>query len=147
MDPNDSHLFEIEPKIKWQRLLGNYYSSQNFQGESEPNGVVINYYLKNDINEPVNIKIYKGAFLINEIEAADTAGINQVVWDMNKKKKRTSKELEEIKSRLQGRRELRESDKFEMIPMPPGEYRVVLTVKGQEFSKKALIMPDHWYDK
>ena len=85
--------------------------------------------------------------MINEIEAADTAGINRVVWNMTKKTKRSEKEIEEIKKRLQGRRELRESDKYETTPMPPGEYKVVLVVNGKKYSQKAVIMPDHWYDK
>lgn len=29
----------------------------------------------------------------------------------------------------------------------PGEYTVVLTVNGIRLSNKALIIPDHWYDK
>ena len=91
--------------------------------------------------------ISAGTYLINEIEAADTTGINRVVWNMTKKTKRSEQEIEEIKKRLQGRRELRESDKYETTPMPPGEYKVVLIVNGQKYSRNAIIMPDHWYDK
>ena len=32
-------------------------------------------------------------------------------------------------------------------PVMPGEYTVVLTVNGIRLSNKALIIPDHWYDK
>ncbi len=143
----EAYLFEIEPKIKWHRIMRKNYSSQNFNGESEPNGIKINYYLKKDVKEGVKIQIYRGEFLVTEIDAADSTGLNTTVWNMTQKRQRTEEELEQIKKRLRGRRELRDSDKFEFTPMPPGEYKVVLTVKGREFTRKAVILPDHWYDR
>ena len=141
----DVHLFDIESKIKWKTGISNQTAYNNFQGESEPNGIVSNYYLKNDVKNGVKIKVFKGNLQINELEAADSSGMNQVVWNMTQKRERTEQELEKLKERLNGRRELTDRDKFEMIPMQPGEYRVVLVVNGKEMSKRAVILHDHWF--
>jgi len=53
----DVHLFDIEPKVKWISNKNINYSSSNFRGESEPRGLVINYYLKNPMVQ-INI-IYR----------------------------------------------------------------------------------------
>ena len=32
-------------------------------------------------------------------------------------------------------------------PVPLGEYQIVLKVSDRKFTKNALVLQDHWYDK
>ncbi len=86
------HLFKIEPKIQWIMPSQTTVSAQNFEGENEPNGAMINYYLKNDIASGVNISVYDGPILINEFEGSGDAGINSVMWGMTKRGRKKSAE-------------------------------------------------------
>ena len=42
----DVHLFDIGPKVQWVMTSQKSVSAQNYSGENEPHGAVINYYLK-----------------------------------------------------------------------------------------------------
>ena len=147
----DVHLFEIEPEVKWVNPGNNEYSYQNFEGESEPLAVIINYYLRKNVDGDVKIEIYKGARIINELEAPKKKGINRVEWDMTAKRERTEEELAEFKKRqerMRFRRPLSEEElKYITTPVWEGEYTVTLTVNGKTYKKKAVILKDYWYDK
>ncbi|HUM79986.1 MAG TPA: hypothetical protein PK962_08420, partial [Candidatus Saccharicenans sp.] len=69
----DIHLFEVEPKIKWQGRLNPEYAYNNFEGQSEPLASTIYYYLKNKADKDVKISIYKGNVLVNEIKGTNEA--------------------------------------------------------------------------
>jgi hypothetical protein len=69
-------------------------SAQNFEGENEPHGVMINYSLNKDIVEGVTISVYDGSVLINELRGPGNAGLNSVMWGMTKRdRKRTAEEI------------------------------------------------------
>ena len=53
-------------------------SAQNFEGENQPHGVVVNYYSKGERPDGVSIRIYDGTRLINEIKGSGAAGLNSV---------------------------------------------------------------------
>ncbi len=89
------YLFEIEPKVQWVMPSQKTVSAQNFAGENEPHGVVINYYLKNQVKGGVKIRITKGKTVINEIKGTNIAGLNSVAWGMTKRKKRSKEEIKE----------------------------------------------------
>jgi photosystem II stability/assembly factor-like uncharacterized protein len=146
----DVHLFDIESKVRWINNKFNVSSSSNFDGESEPGGIVINYYLKNKIKNDVKVAVYKGNKLINEIEGAKAKGINKVLWDMTVRRERT----EEEKKRMQRMSRFRRAGSrgrmdinYAYDPAPLGEYKIVLKVGDLEFTKNASILKDHWYDK
>lgn len=156
---SDMHLFQIESKIRWISPPGNASSRQNFRGQSEPNGVVINYFLKNDA-EDVTIRVYQGTRLINEIEADTTAGLNSALWNMQGKRPRTPQEKEAMQRRgsrgggggggggfqMRGQQTRQDPD-FTFVPVQPGTFRVVIDVDGKEMTGSAVILRDHWYDR
>ncbi len=148
---NDIYLFNPESKVRWVNNKMNASSSSNFAGKSEPNGIVIYYYLKNKITEDVKVTIYKGSKVVNEMKGKNKAGINRVLWNMTERRKRTEKEKETIRERMKryasyGYR-MQMDINYAHIPAQFGEYKIVLSADGQEFVKYASILRDHWYDK
>ncbi len=146
----DVHFFNIESKVRWVDADMNASSSANFNGESEPNGIVIYYYLKQKQEEDVTISVYKGNLLINEIKGKKELGINQVVWNMNQRRKRTEEEKKRIQEQMKRFAEMgyrmRIDPNYDFSEASFGEYRIVLSVGGQEFTKYTSILEDHWYD-
>lgn len=147
----DVHLFYIESKVKWINPRTMNSSSSNFSGESEPMALVVYYYLKNKVEGDVKVSVYRGNMLINEIEGKNEPGINKVLWDMTKRRKRTEEEKKQMQTRMRRFRSMgfrrRMDPNFEYSPAPLGEYRIVLTVGGRQFAKHASILKDHWFDK
>ena len=69
-------------------------ADQNFEGENEPHGVMLNYYLESDIPEGVTLSVYDGAILINEFAGPGNAGLNSVMWGMTRRgRQRTPEEV------------------------------------------------------
>lgn len=93
------HLFHIEPKVQWVMSSQPATSAQNFAGENEPHGAVINYYLKRKTRDGVKIQIFAGSVLINEIIGPGESGLNSSQWYMTKRRKRTPEEQKEFESR------------------------------------------------
>ena len=90
----DAHLFKIEPKIQWIMPSQKTVGAQNFDGENEPHGVMINYYLKKNHPDGVKISVYDRSILINELDGPGYAGLNSVMWGMTRRgRKRTPKEI------------------------------------------------------
>ncbi len=146
----DIYLFNPESNVRWVNNKMNASSSSNFAGKSEPNGIVIYYYLKNKISEDVKVTIYKGSKVVNEIKGKNKTGINRVLWNMTERRKRTEKEKETIRERMKryasyGYR-MQMDINYAHIPAQSGEYKIVLSAGGQEFVKYASILRDHWYD-
>ncbi len=139
-------LFDIEPKVKWRVLPQKVTAYNNFSGQSESRGLTIYYYLKKDKAAEVKIKIFQGFVQINEIAGEDSTGIHKVVWDMTKKRRRTDEEMERFKKRIEGRRELQESDYFVTSAVNPGVYRVVLAVDNKEWETETVILEDEWWN-
>jgi photosystem II stability/assembly factor-like uncharacterized protein len=87
-------LFNIEPEVQWVMPSQQAVSAQNFAGENEPHGVVVNYYLKDARPEGVTLQVYDGSVLINEFQGSGNVGFNSVVWGMTKRgRKRTAEEI------------------------------------------------------
>ena len=92
----DVHFFDIEPKVQWIIPSQPSVSAQNFDGENESHGAVINYYLKDDVPDGVTITVYDGPNQINELLGTGNAGLNSVEWGMTKRgRKRTTDEIAE----------------------------------------------------
>ena len=68
--------------MKWVVRRGNVAASTNFNGESEPNGVMINYYQKAPASGDVTVKIMQGSRVVAETKGPNAAGMNQVLWNM-----------------------------------------------------------------
>lgn len=147
----ETHLFNIESKIRWVNNQLNVSSSSNFNGESEPNGIMIYYYLKNRAEDKVKVTVYKGNQLINEMTGSGEAGINKVLWNMTVRRERTAEEKKRIREQMQRAAKMgfrmRMDPNYVSGPAPLGEYKIVLTVGDQKHTKYASILKDHWYDK
>jgi len=144
------YLFDIESKIRWVEKRINASSSSNFNGESEPNGIVIYYYLKTKAKDEIKISIYKGNVLINELKSRSKAGINKVVWDMTRRRLRNEEEREEA-LRIKKLYEsygypFRGDIDYIFEPALLGEYIVELTVGDEKFIKTVSILQDHWFE-
>jgi photosystem II stability/assembly factor-like uncharacterized protein len=148
----DFHLCDIEPTVQWDRYSNNASSSTNWNGENAPTGVMINYFLKDDV-EDATIRIYAGDRLIKEIGADTTAGLNTTMWDMTGRvRERTEDERQGARGR-QGQAQMggrqfggasRGDPNWVEARVGPGDYRVELAVGNRVLSKMALIMPDYW---
>ena len=147
----DVHLFNIESKIRWVSNKSYHSSSSNFTGQSEPQGIVIYYLLKNQAQKEVKVKVFKGNVLINEVEGNSDAGINKVIWDMTKRRERTEEEKEKIRKQNKRYAEMgyrRQIDvDYDYTPASLGEYKIVIEFDGKKLVNSASILQDHWYDK
>jgi len=91
---SDVHLFSIESRVQWVMPRQTAVADQNFAGENEPHGAMLNYYLRGEIAAGVTLSIYDGAILIDEFVAPGDAGINSVMWGMTRRgRKRTPQEV------------------------------------------------------
>ena len=89
----DVYLFAIEPEVQWIVPSQRAVSAQNFAGENEPYGVVINYYLADAAAGDASIRIYDGTRLINELSGTAAAGLNRVIWPMTWRQPRSPEEI------------------------------------------------------
>ena len=89
----DAHLFRIEPKVQWIIAHQTTVSAQNFAGENEPHGVVVNYYLRDGSAGEVVVEIFKGARLISEYTGSGEPGLNALEWGMTERILRTPEEI------------------------------------------------------
>ncbi len=147
----DAHLFDIESKIKWVVPGRMNSSSSNYMGESEPNGIVVYYYLKNKVEGDVKVTVYKGNVEINEIEGSTSPGIHKVVWNMTKRRKRTEQEVKRMRQMMERYRaygfRFPGDINYAEEPVLEGEYKFVLTVGNKKFVKTASILQDLWFDE
>jgi hypothetical protein len=145
------HLFAIESKVRWVKSRSPHSSSTNFDGPSEPNGIVINYYLKSKVEGGIKVSIYSGSKLINELEAKNEPGIQNLVWDMTVRRKRTEEEKKAVEERLRRFSGMgfrgREDPDYEFTPAPWREYRIVLQAGTHTLEGSASILRDYWSEE
>jgi hypothetical protein len=148
----DAYLFDVKPKVKWIVRRQGVTASTNFDGESEPNGVMINYYLKSPVQGDVQVKVMKGTYVIAETKGSNVAGINKVLWNMR------WTPMSFVPAAAPGRRGM--GGGFGQPQTPPpypvfggttaaevGEYTIVVTAGGKTLTKKTQILEDVWFDK
>jgi hypothetical protein len=125
----DAFLFEVEPKIQWRyRYPGGPWGHRNFNVPNEPLGVVVYYYLKNEVKDDVRIIItdpYGNE--LNSLRGSKKAGIHKVRWNMQRRlTKEEQKRTGMARARIQR-------------VVSPGEYLVVLQVGEKKLTRKAKI--------
>lgn len=145
------HLFAAESKVRWVSNRNSHSSSINFSGESEPNGIVIYYYLRNNLSTEVKVLVYKGNQIINEMKGSNAPGLHSVVWNMTWRRKRSEKEKKALQERMGRLAEFdfqaRIDPEYAYTPAPWGEYKFVLQAGGRELTTTASILQDHWFAK
>ena len=126
-------------------------SSSNYRGESEPNALVIYYYLKNKVAGDVKVTVYKGNIEISELKGNSSPGIHKVIWNMTKRRKRTKQEVERMRQMMERYRSygfrFPGDINYAEEPVHEGEYTFILTVGDKKFVKTASILQDLWFDK
>ncbi|MDH4196389.1 MAG: hypothetical protein OEW05_03175, partial [Candidatus Aminicenantes bacterium] len=143
----DVHLFGIESKMRWTATDRRDSSSSNYSGQSEPLGIVVNYYLKAKPKTEVKLQVYKGNLLLNEIKGTDTPGLNAVQWTMTGRRERTAEEAKQAQEQMRRIREMGftgagDIGNFASFPVPDGEYRFVLVIDGKSYLGFASILPE-----
>jgi hypothetical protein len=145
----DVHLFAIKPKVRWVGFDRANSSSSNFAGQSEPSGIVINYYLKAKPKDDVKIQVFNGNMLLNEIKGTSNVGLNTAVWNMTGRRERTPEEKKAMQDEVRRRQERGYGGGMDInyasLPVQEGDYRVVLTVDGRTLSGTASILKDDWH--
>jgi len=134
-------------------------SSSNFDGESAPLGVPL-YYLSGQSTDSVTFTVYQASVPIAEIKGPSGTGVQQVLWDMGKRVERSEAEQEGLRSgdggggrggggrggRGRGRGgPPRDNVRYAYSSAPDGDYRVVMSVGGQEIARTVSILRDEWW--
>jgi hypothetical protein len=155
---SDAHLFEIAPVIRWSGIERGAAASSNFPGMSRPTDVGISYYLKNDVSGDVKVRVYDGSRMISEMDGTKAAGINTVRWNMQARRDRIDGEAVAGGGRggrgggggggraggagAGGGAAGAGGAAPVMTPVGIGDYRVVLSVGGREYTQAARILAD-----
>ncbi|MGY8800154.1 MAG: VPS10 domain-containing protein [Longimicrobiales bacterium] len=146
-----AHLFDPEDKVRYVASDRMNRSYSNFDGESEPSGSTLSYYLGSEATD-VSVSIYRSTVMIAELEGETEAGFHEIMWDMTSRRERSEAEQEVARGQNQGGgrggfgrgRGGPDRTRFEVNEAPAGEYRVVLTVDGQEMDSTVRILKDEW---
>ncbi len=132
----DFHLFAPENKVKWVNKGSNNSSSSNFDGESEPVGVPITYYLKAGAKD-VKISVFEGSRLVYETNGKGEKGINSVIWNFTVNQGRA---VQQRSGQTQGRM------MFSSGPtVKPGNFTVKVTANGKSETGTFTVLADEWY--
>jgi photosystem II stability/assembly factor-like uncharacterized protein len=135
----DVHLFGIEPRarrVPWSFGANDYlFGNKHLVTPNEPNGVVINYYLRNagsgkaviTITDPLGEEYAV-------IEGTTNAGMNTAFWDMSRKAEPRPEGGSARRTRPQA-----------VQWASPGDYLIRLEIGGQTLTQKARIKePTGW---
>ena len=147
----DAHLFAIKSKVRWTGFDRANSSSLNFAGQSEPTGIVVNYYLKAKAKSDVKIRVLKGNMVLNEINGSGNPGLNSAVWNMTGRRERTAEEKKAMQEQMRRMQEMGYGGRggmdvnFANFPVQEGEYKFVLTVDGKSYTGYASVLKDYWY--
>ncbi len=159
---SDAHLTPIVPTVQQAAGLRPMVASLNYDGQSRLPGVHINYYLKSAATS-VTVRVYDGARMVAETTSAPgRAGLNTVRWTMQSMRGMTEAEQQAAAGRggrggagfggggFGGRGGAppaipqfpSAAANMVLATVPPGEYRVVLSVGGKEYSQTAVVMAE-----
>jgi hypothetical protein len=147
------YLFEVEPRVRWVTRLENETATLNYNGESEPNGMVINYYLKSAAQGDVVVRVLDGTGVIAETKGPNEPGINRVLWNMRVSPMTLVKEPATQQRGFGGRG----AGAAPAIPTfgatanavaaRPGEYTVEVVAGGKTLTTKTRVIEDVWFDR
>ena len=143
---HDAYFFQPESKPRWYDNDFANSSSQNFAGESEPDGIVAYYYVGEGVAGDVKISVYQGGELINEYEGSSEAGVHSVLWNMTERQELSEAQIEQRRTQTrrfaQFGRGQQGDPRFSYSPARLGEYTFVLTVGDLKFERRASILKD-----
>lgn len=82
------HLFNVEPKYQYipRTFGGNYqlYGDRHIKAPNDPNGLVINFYVKNDVQDSATVRIQTAeGKTVFQRNIKPTKGLNKLTWPFN----------------------------------------------------------------
>ncbi len=151
----DAYLFEPKPGVKWIVRRPNVAAATNFNAPSEPNGILINYYLKAGAQGDVTVRVLQGTRVVAETKGPNAAGINQVVWNMQNAAVLAPGVTPPPPARRGGPPEGMFGQRTPppyptfggTVAADPGEYTIVVTAGGKTLMRKTQVLEDVWFDK
>jgi hypothetical protein len=148
----DAYLFEVEPKVRWTTRIGNVSASTNFNGPSEPNGIVVNYFLKAPVQGDVVVQVLQAGRVLAETKGPNAVGVNQVSWNMGWTPTTLVPQGDQQGRRGGGGGRFGQPQSAipsfgGTTPAEPGEYTVVMKAGGKTLTRKTRIFEDAWFDK
>jgi hypothetical protein len=103
------------------------------------------------------IEVLHGELVVNELKAPIKAGMNKVVWDLQKRQReRTEKEKKQMMDRVERFRAfvsaeqiaaMMENIDYMMTEVQPGTYTFRITVDGTTYTQQGAVLRDVWFDK
>ena len=142
---SSAHLYAPNSVVRWRSepdvgsSMGS--GSKKFVGQNPAHGAAI-YYSLGKKAEKISLKVLDFAGqTMRELATKDEPGLHRVVWDMRRPSTRTVRDM------LGGQTEPAQAFRRGLLTadVPPGQYRVVLTVDGKEFSTAiANRSRSHW---
>ena len=138
---SEAFFFQPESKVRWVGGVSHEAASANFNGESEPAQIPFYYWLRGDVGGQVTFTVFQGNVPIATVEGPGEAGLHKVPWGMNKTPQGQTEQPAQGGGRFggQGGRGGRGQ------AAPIGEYTVVMSVSGQEMSRRVSILKDEWW--
>jgi hypothetical protein len=123
-----AHLFRPNRAVRWREEPGRGGTSRRFVGENPPSGAVL-YYALAAKAKSVGLRVvdYAGR-TVRQLPAKAGPGLHRVIWDLTRPPTRPAPGESD--------------DEPEGIPVPPGTYRVVLGVDGQELTQDLQVEAD-----
>ncbi len=150
------HFYDIRSKVKWVTPGNNNSSYNNFSGESEALGLELFYHSSTD-RDTATIEVLQGEMVINELKAPVKAGMNKVVWDLQKRQReRTEKEKKQMMDRVERFRAFVSAEQvaammanidYIMTEVQPGTYTFRMTIGGKTYTQEGKVLRDEWFDK
>ena len=150
------HLFSVKPKVDYISPMSNNSATTNYNGESEPTGSEIFYYVS-ETQEEVSIGIYSGELMIQEMTGSGEQGLQKVIWNHNRRiRKRTDEEKKQFLARAQRFRSwIGDAQYKTMISgadwitgnAGTGSFEVRISINGSVVSQTAQVLEDEWHDK
>jgi photosystem II stability/assembly factor-like uncharacterized protein len=139
-----SYFFQPESKVRWVRGVSNEAASANFNGESEPAEIPLFYWLRSAVPDGVTFTVYQGNVAISTLEGAGEAGLHKVSWGMTKVPPAAAGEAQ-AQAAGGGGFGGRGGGGGRGQAAPIGEYRVVMSVGGQQLERRVSILKDEWW--
>jgi len=152
----DIYLFDVKPAVKWVTRTNPVSATTNFRAPSTPNGIVISYYQKAPVPGEVMVQVLQGARVVAETKGPNTAGLNQVLWNLRINETRLTQAPAGGRGARGGGGGFggRGGGAAPAIPTfggaitaNPGDYTIVVRGGGKTLIQKTQILEDAWFDK
>lgn len=143
----DWHFFAPESAIRWVAFDGAHYAYNNFEGESEPEGIPLYVHVSSGHDEPVEVTVLRGGDEFASFEIPAEPGLHRVIWQMDRRTERSAEQIERMRQRMAsfGRSVDDEELRFDSSPAPIGDY-VVRVRSGDEVQEhRVSIERDRWW--